>query len=401
MLTDHKPLVGIFNKPMQEVENPRLLRLREKLSAYIFTVKWTAGKHNLIADALSRAPYFPPDVEDKCVTTIDTAAVRLHHLAAANDDTYNLLIQCLTDGKQPKEKLKEFKAVYPYLATKENVVYFDNHRIVIPRNKVKCILSELHKSHCGFQKTYTLAKQLYYWPNMRSDIANLCNKCTTCAVLRPSQPTTPMSENKPSQADGAPMRHVATDLFHHNDKNYLVAVDRYSGYLCADILRSTTTSAVTTLLSKWFNTLGWPESIRSDGGPQFLTEFDAFCSEHGIKHELSPAYSPQSNGLAEAAVKNAKHLLIKSCTDKTDYQHVLYLWRNMPRADGVSPAELLFNRRQIINTPTIEQHHTRQVKRDSRDKKYEENRRSYNLSCLLYTSPSPRDGLLSRMPSSA
>ena len=27
--------------------------------------------------------------------------------------------------------------------------------------------------------------------------------------------------------------------------------------------------------------------------------------------------------------------------------------------------------------------------------------RSYTWSCLLYTSPSPRDGLLSRMPSSA
>ena len=26
---------------------------------------------------------------------------------------------------------------------------------------------------------------------------------------------------------------------------------------------------------------------------------------------------------------------------------------------------------------------------------------SYNVACLLYTSPSPRDGLLSRMPSSA
>ena len=26
---------------------------------------------------------------------------------------------------------------------------------------------------------------------------------------------------------------------------------------------------------------------------------------------------------------------------------------------------------------------------------------SYHLGCLLYTSPSPRDGLLSRMPSSA
>ena len=26
---------------------------------------------------------------------------------------------------------------------------------------------------------------------------------------------------------------------------------------------------------------------------------------------------------------------------------------------------------------------------------------TYNYNCLLYTSPSPRDGLLSRMPSSA
>ena len=27
--------------------------------------------------------------------------------------------------------------------------------------------------------------------------------------------------------------------------------------------------------------------------------------------------------------------------------------------------------------------------------------KNYSISCLLYTSPSPRDGLLSRMPSSA
>ena len=34
------------------------------------------------------------------------------------------------------------------------------------------------------------------------------------------------------------------------------------------------------------------------------------------------------------------------------------------------------------------------------DRYAEENRQRFN-SCLLYTSPSPRDGLLSRMPSSA
>ena len=33
--------------------------------------------------------------------------------------------------------------------------------------------------------------------------------------------------------------------------------------------------------------------------------------------------------------------------------------------------------------------------------KYGENKLEQSLGCLLYTSPSPRDGLLSRMPSSA
>ena len=69
------------------MENPRRLRLQEKLSAYIFQVEWTAGKHNLIADALSRAPYFPPDEEDKCITMVNTAAVRIHRIAETQDET--------------------------------------------------------------------------------------------------------------------------------------------------------------------------------------------------------------------------------------------------------------------------------------------------------------------------
>jgi transposase InsO family protein len=59
-----------------------------------------------------------------------------------------------------------------------------------------------------------------------------------------------------------------------------------------------------------FARFGAPEEISSDGGPEFTSKEAAdLYARWGIKHRLSSAYFPQSNGRAEVAVRITKRLL--------------------------------------------------------------------------------------------
>ena len=77
--------------------------------------------------------------------------------------------------------------------------------------------------------------------------------------------------------------------------------------------------------------MGWPSYIRLDGRPQFRGEFAKYCTANSIKHKLASAYNPESNGLAEAAVKDMKSL-ISRCTRVKEM--AIAAWRNMAKDDG-------------------------------------------------------------------
>jgi hypothetical protein len=51
VITDHKPLVGLFEKPLSEVPNARLQQLRLRMEGYHFSLQWQAGKLNVAANA--------------------------------------------------------------------------------------------------------------------------------------------------------------------------------------------------------------------------------------------------------------------------------------------------------------------------------------------------------------
>ena len=64
------------------------------------------------------------------------------------------------------------------------------------------------------------------------------------------------------------------------------------------------------------------------------------------KHELASAHNPESNWLAEAAVKNMKSLVTRTHTAKENLTEAIAAWRNMARSDGKSPSQIFFGRRQ-------------------------------------------------------
>ena len=52
-------------------------------------------------------------------------------------------------------------------------------------------------------------------------------------------------------------------------------------------------------------------------------------------------------------MKNEKHLLTKCNQTGKNFQRALSAWRNIPREDGASPAEIMFGRKQRTKLPTL------------------------------------------------
>lgn len=355
VITDHRPLLGVFQKPLGETDNKRLQSIREKLVDYDFELEWSEGKNHCIADALSRAPCFDSSEEECRVHLVypDLALQEIYQ--ASQDPRYQDIITAVSSDKKvknlpPHHPGQAFKSVWGDLSIAGDLLLYKD-RMVIPINARRKILQLLHISHSGIYKTKKLAQQLYFWPGINRDIKEMIDACSVCQELQPSQP---LDELQPFTPALQPMEKISIDIFECAGKHYLVMVDRFSGFPMVKQLTKLSTSAVTKILTHWFQDWGRPIEICSDNGPQFRTEFDSFCKDLQVTHVTSSPYHPSSNGLAEAAVKQVKNLLKKV----GGYQELLSSlaeWRCVPRHSGnKSPAELFLGRRPRGALPTLQ-----------------------------------------------
>ncbi|XP_040578325.1 uncharacterized protein K02A2.6 [Lepeophtheirus salmonis] len=267
--------------------------------------------------------------------------------ASRNDPIFRLLKDNIL-GKMDKHNinpvLKPYSKILPHLTIDDDLILFGD-RIIIPQLKRDQILQRLHSSHQGTEKTLKRARQTIFWPGITADIRNIIEACEECQTRRSSLPKEPL------KSDPAPrdvFQEIATDFFEVRGKHYLAIVDRYSNFLLVHKFSSAPTSkSLISSLLHHIATFGRPLRIFSDGGLQFTAaETQNFFARWGIAHRLSSPHFPQSNGLAESAVKSIKALLLKTGnTESEAFQEGLLELRNTPLRHGsLSPSQIVFGR---------------------------------------------------------
>ena len=391
VVTDHAPLVKLLgDRRLDEINNPRLFRLKQRTLMWHFDIEYQPGKLNSVSDALSRYPneyaeaasltlLSDADSEEESVIAAVTKdlnnwfSVTIERVQeeSARDDVIRDVINYVRNGfpntkKEMKPNTSDFWKHKDALTTVNSTLWYGD-RIVIPANLRQNVLENLHSAHQCVSGMNSRAQVTFFWPGVCHDIEKARESCRQCHINAPSQAKMP-PQDVPTTPK-FPFEMIFSDYFSLQGFHYLIAGDRLSGWTEIIQVKPGTHSAgakgLCSALRRLFSTFGVPREISSDGGPEYESQvFTQFLVKWGVKHRESSAYFPSSNGRAEVGVKTTKRLL--QCNigpdgnlDTDEVVRALLQLRNTPDRDTkLSAADILFGHRLRDTMPYFQHEST-------------------------------------------
>ncbi|GJR47131.1 putative reverse transcriptase domain-containing protein [Tanacetum coccineum] len=172
--TDHKSLQYILD---QKELNMRQRRWIELLSDYDCVIRYHPGKANVVADALSRKDKEPIRVRALVVTVHNNLPEQIRNAQVEACKEENIGAEGFRGEGEPFEvrsdgtKCLKGRVWLPLFGGLRGLIMLESHK-------------SKYSIHPGSDKMYHDLRKLYWWPNMKADIATYVSKCLTCAKVK-------------------------------------------------------------------------------------------------------------------------------------------------------------------------------------------------------------------------
>jgi hypothetical protein len=196
LYTDHDSLKHLGS---QNKLNLRHSRWMNYLQQFDFVIKHKAGTENKVADALSRRPHLLH------VFSAHTTGLEDIQTQYMDDDDFGTIWSNL------KSKITITGGNY---SLRDEYLYFGT-RLCIPRGSLReLIITELHggglAGHFGYDKTFALVADRFYWPRLRKDVHKVVDRCRICQLNKGTK--NQVGLYTPLPTPDQPWQHISMDF---------------------------------------------------------------------------------------------------------------------------------------------------------------------------------------------
>lgn len=346
IFTDHLPLTYSLNN---KNSNYKLKRWKAFLEDFNYELCYKPGSTNVVADALSRPPNEDSPINSMTATQHSDES-SYHNIMQFTDAPINVFKNQIIITSEGKEASYKFEIVFPTYhrhtinepnITSENLTEIfkrylnpsvtncvkttyevlgklqEIFRDKFSRYKVKysqtvvtdllmdeeqenVIINEHNRAHRNSTENKIQILSKYYFPQMHSKIKKIVKSCKVCKENKydrhPNKIT--LSETPIPQFPG---QIVHVDIYLTEKKPILTAIDKFSKYAQARILKSRATVDVKETLREILLSFGMPEIVVIDNEKSFNSNAVIFMLEnqYNVKVFKIPPYSSSVNGQIE------------------------------------------------------------------------------------------------------